>query len=195
MNYNYLSKIATVLQQHTNKNDLINSLSNTQFVSKRWLIDVLAAQKLPLSPRVLILGAWYGSYLVPMLDDTIKPSHIILNDKDPVVLHYAQMLHGVEKYTYHAFDADNFADYVDQYDVDVVINTSCEHMKDMTNLKVNNSDCVYVFQSCDNDNDPGHINTVQSTDQFIEKTGIVEVNFKGRLDLGHKNRFMVVGCK
>ena len=58
-----------------------------------------------------------------------------------------------------------------------------------------NPECLYVLQTCDNRNDPGHVNTSQSTDEFVKKTGLSNILFRGRLSLGHKNRFMVIGNK
>ncbi len=77
---------------------------------------------------------------------------------------------------------------------DVIINTSCEHMGDMKNVVVNKR-TLFVLQTCNNKNDPGHVNVSKTTEEFVEKAGLERVIFRGRLDLGHKSRFMVIGWK
>lgn len=195
MPYNYLSACA-IAHQHNCINDLSISTNLAQYNSKKWLCDTLKRQtNLPVAPTILILGAWYGSFLVPMLLDAIDPSCITLNDIDPIVLECAQALHGSDKCRYEVFDAEEFAKHRDRFAVDIVINTSCEHMHNIKEIVINNPECLYVFQSCDNKNDPGHINTAASTKDFVVQTGITTVTFQGRLNLGHKNRFMVIGYK
>ena len=195
MPYNYLSACA-IAHQHNRINDLSISTNLTQYNSKKWLCDTLKQQtNLPVAPSILILGAWYGSLLVPMLLDAFDPSCITLNDIDPIVLECAQALHGLDKCRYEVFDVEEFAKHRDRFAVDIVINTSCEHMQNIKEIVINNPECLYVFQSCDNKNDPGHINTASSTKDFVVQTGITTVTFQGRLNLGHKNRFMVIGYK
>jgi len=80
-------------------------------------------------------------------------------------------------------------------DADIVINTSCEHMTNIENIRVKNQSAVYAFQSCDEESDPGHVNIARSTDEFVEQCQFSTVLMRGRLNLGHKNRFMVIGVK
>ena len=185
--YKYLSQLSPIIRQNPRQADSIaNSFSATQLKSKQWLIEELF--KLVNGPdlKILILGGWYGTLLVPMLKDK-KISNIILTDIDPIAVRIAKRIHLCET---HIIDAENPSH---QFNVDVVINTSCEHMMTIGDRAVSNTGCLYVLQSCDNDNDPGHINTSMSTDDFVQKTKLSKILFKGRMDLGHKNRFMVIG--
>jgi endo-beta-N-acetylglucosaminidase D len=141
----------------------------------------------------MILGSWYGSYLVPMLEP-LEPSDIILNDVNKKVMNYARILHG-DKITWSCFDVSAAPQRVAMYGSDILINTSCEHMIDMKHVNTGNPNTFYVLQSCDNDNDPGHINVCRSTDELVEKSGLTDVKFSARYNLGHKNRFMVMGFK
>lgn len=188
--YQYLTSISTLLRSGVNVDDFADSLSTTQYKSKKWLVDQLASMEFANDPRILILGCWYGSYLVPMLKEKINPSHIHLNDIDGAVLNAAQKLHGDANISYHQFDA---VSEMQTFDPDIVINTSCEHMLSTDLMVECNPDSLFVLQSCDNANDPGHINISNTTDQFIEKTGLTNVLWSGRQNLGHKNRFMVIG--
>lgn len=180
--------------------DLANSFSDTQYQSKKWLMSMLAKQNVPKAPSVLILGGWYGSYLVPWLNEAYAPRHILLTDVDPETLVYAEMLHGIRNIKQRTLatgliDVETELFKIEQRTFDVVINTSCEHIHGFGDVKTANPDTLYVYQSCDRDNDPGHINPVSSTNELIEKSKLTKILFRGRLDLGHKNRYMVIGQK
>jgi hypothetical protein len=146
----------------------------------------------PPNPHILIVGGWYGSYLVPLLIEHIKPQKITLTDINADVINIASILHNDPKIELAVLNADNPER---TFDCDVLINTSCEHMQTIGDVAVANPKCLYVLQSCDNDNDPGHINTSNNTDAFVDKTGLTNIVFKGRLGYGYKNRFMVIGYK
>jgi hypothetical protein len=189
--YQYLTSLSGVLRSGANVDDIADSLSDTQYRSKLWLVETLAKQSFPANPRVLILGGWYGSYLVPMLNEHIKPSHIYLNDINVDVLKVAKALHkNTPNCSVEHFDATH---RYHRYDVDIVINTSCEHMNYYGYMLGEPSNVLYVLQSCDNKNDPGHINTSSSTDDFAAKLNLKQIVFAGRQALGHKNRFMIIG--
>lgn len=144
-------------------------------------------------PTILIVGGWYGSYLLPMLQAHLNPYVIYHTDKDPDVIQQASILHAQRKQcVFQTLDADAPQQL---YKADILINTSCEHMHTIGDAAIDNPNCLYVLQSCDNANDPGHINTSRSTDEFVESTGLTEILFRGRLSLGHKNRFIVMGYK
>jgi hypothetical protein len=128
-----------------------------------------------------------------MLKKTLEPKHIFFNDVDPSAIKYAKVLHGETNITYQCFDVDSLPLSVLSNNYDILINTSCEHMKDMAHIVKAEPDKTYVFQSCDNKNDPGHINVVKSSEELAQKSGISNVIFSGRLSFGYKNRFMVIG--
>jgi hypothetical protein len=92
-------------------------------------------------------------------------------------------------------DVEQNLQRVQNQSFDVVINTSCEHMTNLHNIKVANEDALYVFQACDEKDDPGHINPIQTTDDLVKQCKLTNIIFRGRLDLGHKNRLMIIGKK
>lgn len=177
--------------------DFATSITPNQFNSKRWLIRELAKHSdlFGSNPRVMILGAWYGSFLIPMVREQFNPKSIIVNDLNPEVLECGRVLHNDDICSYECFDVEQSLDYLKKVSVDVLINTSCEHMFDMRNVVTASSNTVYALQSCDNKNDPGHINTAATTEEFVKQTGITNVLYKGRLSLSNKTRFMVIGTK
>lgn len=192
----YLVKAASIFRRLKDKNldDFADSFSNTQYRSKKWLTDKLtetvSTYKLK-ADRILILGGWYGSYLVPLLQD-LKPKTIILNDKNPYAIEVAMELHGslIEP---AFFNVEKNPEHISLLSPDIVINTSCEHMFDMKNITTKNKNTFFAFQSCNNTNDPGHINVAYSSDDLHNQSGLDELLYKGSLDLGHKKRFMVMG--
>ena len=125
-----------------------------------------------------------------MLVDRLQPSKILFNDVNQKCIEVAKTLHRNTNIEFHCFDVT--CPY-EKFDVDVVINTSCEHMQYYDHMKNESTNCVYVCQSCDNKNDPGHVNTSSTTEEFIDKLSFSRVIFSGRFNLGHKNRFMVIG--
>lgn len=177
--------------------DFATSLTNNQLKSKQWLVDTLVKHKhrFEQQPTILILGAWYGSFMIPMLRESIKPRSMIVNDINQDVLDFARVLHNDDMISYECFDVEASTDYISQLDVDILINTSCEHMFDMKNVVTGSDKTLYVLQSCDNKNDPGHINTVDSTQAFVNQAGLTQVYERSRLSLGHKSRFMLIGTK
>lgn len=188
--YEYLTKISSILRSGINVDDFADSFSFTQYTSKLWLVETLKQHVPVVNPTILILGGWYGSYLVPMLREHISPSHIFFNDVNSKCISVAEKLHGKEKISYHDFDAT--LPYFHN-GADVVINTSCEHMESYDQMLKEGPNTFYVLQSCDNQNDPGHINTSSSTQDFLAKLNFKTTVFTARKDLGHKNRFLVIG--
>jgi hypothetical protein len=190
--YEYLINVSSILRSDIDQQDFGDSLSRTQYVSKKWLIDSLAGQRYRQNPSVLVLGGWYGSYVIPMLNEIIQPSRIYFNDINERCLEVAKRLHRQPNISFHHFDATTAYKH---FNADIVINTSCEHMSDYTEMLKEGSQCLYVLQTCDNKNDPGHINVSTSTNEFLQKLNLSSVMFAARRDIGHKKRFLVIGQK
>jgi hypothetical protein len=190
--FEYLTKISSVLASGVDLKHFADSVSQTEFVSKKWLVDTLAQHNHLQNPSILILGGWYGSYLVPMLNDSLQPSKIYFNDVNKRCVEVAKRLHRQSNIVFYNFDATSAYQH---FNADIVINTSCEHMSDYTEMLKEGPQCLYVLQTCDNKNDPGHINISTSTEEFLKKLNLSRVMFAARRNLGHKNRFMVIGQK
>ena len=190
----FLQNVSVVLRSSSLQtiDSIADSMSSTQYKSKQWLVSTIRG--LDIQPKqVLILGGWYGTYLVPMLQ-TLYPISIELTDKDQNTIKKATQLHQHYKNcTFTVLDTNNIYNIDSQ--IDMVINTSCEHMDDMDRIVDANPHCLYVLQSCDNKNDPGHINIVSSSEKLAQRSGIGNIMWQGTMSLGHKNRFMVIGTK
>lgn len=198
MDIQYLTKISDVLRRGVstglNVFDFANSFSQTQLDSKKWLVEELSKVSFKKQPTILILGGWYGSYLVPLLRQHVKPDHIYFNDIDRVCLDVAKELHIRYKedrsISFHHFDATTMFHH---FDADIVINTSCEHMEQYEEMLKEGQDTLFVLQSCDEESDPGHVNVSKTTQEFLQKVGLTRVYTQSRKNLGHKNRFLIIG--
>lgn len=192
--FEFLQNVSMVLRSSSPQtiDSIADSMSPTQYRSKQWLLSTL--HSLNIQPkRILIIGGWYGTYLVPMLQ-TLNPTEIKFTDKDDNTIRKARQLHQHYKNcSFAVLDVDSVQNA--NLQMDMVVNTSCEHMKNMNQIVENNPSCMFVLQSCDNKNDPGHINVVQSSEELAVKSGITNILWQGTLSLGHKNRFMVIGTK
>lgn len=191
----YLTQISLACQVYPDQApDIMNSLSSTQYKSKQWLVKELSNWMVDDAPTILILGGWYGSYLIPMLKEKYEDCKIIHTDKDPQAVKIASILH--KKQINCSFEVLDVDTPETKYTADIVINTSCEHMQTIGHRTVTNpTSCLYVLQSCDSTTDPGHINPSTDTKDFLTKCGLITELFCARINLGNKNRFMAIGYK
>jgi len=120
--------------------DMLDSFSPNQFLSKMNLINhVKSLNILDKESEIVIFGSWYGSILVPAFYDDVKLITAIDMDRK-VILKAKEMYKGYSKVDFiegdvfdkriwHRFKED------DEWDLfkrcNLVINTSCEHMKSM----------------------------------------------------------------
>lgn len=160
--------------------DLINSVDKKQHQSKDWLISKLPEYKKPVA-----LGGWYGLM-------AYKLGGAVSVDIDPGCKAYGKMLHpGVEFRTEDAFN------YLMKYNYhDLIVNTSCEHMdQDDLNLMIDikKPDAVLALQSNNYFGVAGHINCKNSLDEFVNEYKFKEILYKGSLNLGDYDRWMVIG--
>ena len=81
--------------------------------------------------------------------------------------------------------------------VDLLINTSCEHMyymKDILKRHFKYPRPLCVLQSTDNDEYDDHINCVKSPEELIDQAQLVDVLYSGSKTLSNgMKRFMAIG--
>lgn len=196
--------------------DIINSINNSQMSSKQWLVDTLVPILTAKSnytyngneyirddklKDILILGSWYGLTSI-LLKELLDPSIKIWNvDSDPVCEIIGRGLQknidNCEENRFATSDAvDYFLDRTDSYQV--IINSSCEHMEQedidiILNTKGPNT--LVCFQSNNYHDEPEHINTHNSLDDFVKSLNLVRVFWSGTLkptDAKYE-RYMVIG--
>ena len=86
---------------------------------------------------------------------------------------------------------------IDFIKFDTIINTSCEHMFDMSRFREINpkyKHTLLVLQSTDNDSYVDHINCVKDENHLAEQANIVDIKYMGSKKLSNDmTRFMVIG--
>lgn len=193
--------------------DIIDSFSENQFASKRALINVVDELRiLDKESTVVIWGSWYGSILIPMLADKVKK--IVCIDLDPIPLQLSKNRLFPEYANVEYICADVFKNWRNIYlKPDLIINTSCEHMPPMKEWKwfgsgaletdINKSmfktpklsnNCYFVFQSNNMFGIEGHINCVNSLEEF--KSQLPErarVLYQEEIEDTRGTRYMLVG--
>ena len=148
---------------------ILDSYSPNQFKSKENLlehIDMFLLEK----PNVVILGSWFGSILVPALADMANKISCI--DIDDRVIGVGKsrlftMYDNVDWITSDVFHKDRY-DRIKN--ADLIINTSCEHMANMSSLSpLKKSNAHFAFQSNDMYSIKTHVNCVSSLDEFVNQ--------------------------
>lgn len=179
---------------------MLMSLNASQLESKRWLVDEIPSN-LDVN-KVAIIAGWYAPYLPQMLFDKFSSLEAITNyemDKDLTELTKTlNQRHCVkDTYKFVVRDATFESDLFDE-PYDVMINTSCEHMYPMKSF-VNETwsvlkDAVWAFQSTDDRRHIEHINCVDSADELVDQSGLMNIMYAGEKELSNgTKRYMVIG--
>ena len=146
--------------------DIIDSFSDNQFKSKSCVLDLIEKHNFINSDsEVIIFGSWYGSILIPGLANKVK--RITCIDLDEQVLKIAKNRLFAEYKNIDYIAADVFEKDRERYwNADLFINTSCEHMPPMNTWPYWPEHTNFVFTSNDMTDIEGHINCVESMEDF-----------------------------
>lgn len=149
--------------------DLLDSYSPNQFKSKENLISYINI--LPLeNPEIVILGCWFGSILVPAL--TKEANHIYCIDIDNRVTSIGKrrlftMYNNISWSSRDVWD-EKICSWIEK--ANLIINTSCEHMPNMSELPpLYKSNAYFAFQSNNMYDIPTHTNCVDSIEEFYSQ--------------------------
>ena len=163
-----------------------------QLKSKEWLIKNLRPH-INKFVSIDIHGGWVGVLASMLFQSNIPIKRIYSLDIDPTCEPIATMMNKGEeiagRFTAGTGDMCNLISFVD-----VVINTSCEHITQEqyeTWLSKRNTDQILVLQS-NNYQIPEHIRTADSLETFKEQSHI-NVLWAGELELPLYNRYMIIG--
>ena len=163
-----LQLFKNVITEGRHNPDLLDSYSFNQFKSKEVLINhIKKLNILNKESNISILGSWYGSILIPAFKNVKSITLIDLDDK--VIRIAKQRL--FNHYTNTDFiTADVFNLGKHSYRIEksnLIINTSCEHMRPMKELKtLKNSKSYFAFQSNNMSYIKDHVNCVNSIEEF-----------------------------
>tara|TARA_B100000902_G_scaffold70302_1_gene76050 strand:- start:270 stop:1055 length:786 start_codon:yes stop_codon:yes gene_type:complete len=184
---------------------LLDSFSTPQVNAKFNIIN--HAEKLGLINKetsIVILGCWFGSILIPALAPKVKK--IMAIDMDERVINVAKNRLFMEYENVEFIADDIFENFRKEYqNADLFINTSCEHMKPMsewgpspkyvnpwwTRMK---KGAHFAFQSNDMFNIPTHINCVNNPDEFrTQLPENFEVQIEDEVNDERGTRFTLIG--
>lgn len=212
LNLQLLHKILTVTKNRKEiTHDLFDSFSSNQVASKTALINsVKNLNILNKKSTVVIWGSWYGSILIPHLADSVKKIVCIDVDNNPLQVAKNDLFPEIKNIDYICKDI--FLECKKIYlDTNLIINTSCEHMRPMKEwpwfgpgaLKEDNipgkdpkisSNCYFAFQSNNMFDIDGHINCVNSLDEFKEQLPErAKVLYQDEVKDTRGTRYMLVG--
>jgi hypothetical protein len=207
-----LYNILTIVKDYPNlADDLFDSFSDNQFASKGALIDAVNRLNiLNKESTVVIWGSWYGSILIPSLADNVKIVISIDLDNTPLQIAKNQLFKKYKNVDYICDDV--FKTCRKQYlDTNLIINTSCEHMPPMKewkwfelgSLKEDgilgkdpklSSNCYFAFQSNNMFGIEGHVNCVNSLEEFKDQMPKrAKILYEEEVKDTRGTRYMLVG--
>ena len=214
LDLDFLYKVLTVTKDYPElKDSLFDSFSSNQFASKTALINAVNNHAaLDQDSTVAIWGSWYGSILVPMLANRVKKILCIDLDNEPLQIAKNRLFPEHKNVDYICDDV--FNSYKKSYiDTNLIINTSCEHMPPMKDWKwfgagalekdidsavfrtpKLSNDCYFAFQSNNMFGIEGHVNCVNSIEEFKEQLPErAEVLYQEEVEDTRGTRYMLVG--
>ena len=178
------------------------AFNHKQIACKSWLVRLLRAQPVERYEHVLVVGGWLGVLPALLLERMNKEVGCVTSlDIDPSCRPVAETLNAanVIEARFRALTGDmmqtdpaNFAGGWPS--VDLVINTSCEHLPDVRGwLARLPRGLRVVLQSNDYIREPEHVSCVPSLDAFKAQTRLSHIDFGGEFALKHYTRFMLIG--
>jgi len=181
--------------------DIINSLNDSQFKSKEWLVEKLLEYiDKDETYSIIIAGSWYGLIGIILREHLSKDVHITNVDYDKMSKIIGMALVGndslYERNHYKEGDAIEY--YLDNpKNYDLIINTSCEHMEKEDirfMVEAKKHDTLVCLQANNYDTVQSHINTYSSLEEFVNEINLVTVLYAGKTEIGDGfERYMVIG--
>ena len=215
LNLDFLYKVLTVVKEDPScRNDLLDSFSSNQFASKYALLNAVDNLNfLDKDSTVVIWGSWYGSILIPELANKVKKIISIDLDETPLQIAKNRLFANYKNIEYVCDDI--FKTYRDVYlNTNLIINTSCEHMSPMKEWKwfqkgalatdsqykhkfgspKLSSNCYFAFQSNNMFGIEGHVNCVNSLQEFKDQMPErAEILFEEEVEDTRGTRYMLIG--
>ena len=162
-----LNLFKNIMNEVRENTDLLDSLSPNQFKSKLSLINHIdSLDILNKDSEIVIFGCWYGSILIPAYYNKVKRITAIDMDAKVISRNKHRLYPDYKQLDFITGDVFEWAaDSSRIKKTDLIINTSCEHMKSMNELELN-TNAYFAFQSNDMFNISTHTNCVNTMDEF-----------------------------
>ena len=130
-----LKLFKNIIAEARHNTDLLDSYSPNQFKTKERLIGhIRDLNVVDDKSEITILGGWYGSILIPAFKEAKRISLIDL-DKQVVSIAKQRLFKHYENLDFITSDVFDKNRYGRIRYANLVINTSCEHMKPMRELE------------------------------------------------------------
>jgi len=184
-----------VMAEARHNDDLLDSFSPNQFKTKERLISHIRDLNIVNDKsEITILGGWYGSILIPAFKEAKRISLIDL-DKQVVSIAKNRIFNHYENLDFITSDVFDKNRYGRIRYADLIINTSCEHMKPMKELEaLQESNAYFAFTSNNMLNIEGHINCVYDLDDFEKQMpDNAKVLVRDSIADERGTRFMLIG--
>lgn len=170
--------------------ELLESFRPKQIECKSWLVQEIANVNMNWK-KVLVLGSWNSLLLYELMSTHCDVEHFDFLDNDPYCHRDRDLYFNInnlfKNYSSITMDATKFSDH---QSYDLVINTSCEHMKDIPAVY----GPTYALQSNNyRAIKDQHINCVNSENQLAKQNNLTQTLYKGSLKLDNYTRFMAIG--
>tara|TARA_B100000035_G_scaffold266597_1_gene239345 strand:+ start:1310 stop:1894 length:585 start_codon:yes stop_codon:yes gene_type:complete len=189
-----LTLFKKIMAEARHNKDLLDSVSPNQFKSKERLIkhirDMLIIST---NSEIVILGGWYGSILIPALKE-VKRITLIDKDRDVIGIAKNRLFDHYENVDFISKDVFDWApDSKRIKTCNLIINTSCEHMSSMKDLKLDTK-AYFAYQSNNMYDIEGHINCVSSIEEFKwQLPDNAKVMLEDKIVDDRGTRFLLIG--
>jgi hypothetical protein len=169
--------------------------SRGQLWSKIWLVEELYKVHRLYNEKIAIVGAWFG-LLGYLLRNKFVDLEVNCIDLDPRCEVF--MKHLVSQYQPERVRGITCDLYEYNYTEDVIINTVCEHLRDMPRwFSKIPSGKIVVLQSTNYTKSAQHVNPVSSLEDFKNSyvNQFSKLLFEGEKKFSMYSRYMLIGIK
>src|SRR6056300_1621888 len=138
-----------IIQESRHNPDVLDSYSINQFNAKEKLIEhVENLNILDNNSEIVIFGSWYGSIFIPGFK-YVKRITLVDTDRAVINISKNRLFDHYKNVDFVCNDVFEWAEDSSRIKkTNLIINTSCEHMKSMKELKIlSNLNCYFAFQS------------------------------------------------
>ena len=189
-----LQLFKNIMAESRHNSDLLDSFSPNQFKSKERLIKHIRDQLiLKTNSEIVIFGGWYGSILIPAFKE-VKRITLIDKDKDVISIAKNRLFNHYKNVDFICDDVFKWApDSSRIKKTDLIINTSCEHMRSMKELELD-TEAYFAYQSNNMLSIEGHINCVYDLDDFKKQLpDNAKVMIEDEIKDERGTRFLLIG--
>ena len=188
-----LQLFKNIMREGRHNTDLLDSFSPNQFKSKEMLIKMVNdLSMVDSNSEIVILGGWYGSILIPAFKHVKRITLIDLNDQ-VIGLAKRRLFNHYNNVDFITSDVWNENRLGRIQNANLIINTSCEHMRPMKELKLD-TNAYFAYQSNNMRSIKDHINCVCGIDEFQKQLpDNARVLDKGIIEDERGLRFTLVG--